>query len=159
MTDSQEGVPLYLDIQFIDTAYVCCVMLDLWFANVVCRTCEPVSAIYIDLSHANSTGVYSGVPLSDDSNKNVTTKLDNTFLRGLQQTDVNGVVQFETVFPGHYEGATLLLCLISYQVLTYFLQVEQLILTSCHTSSMKRSRDPMALLTLLILVNFTLIKI
>lgn len=28
--------------------------------------------------------------------------LDNTFLRGAQITDGDGVVQFETVFPGHY---------------------------------------------------------
>ncbi len=29
-----------------------------------------------------------------------------TFLRGLQQTDDDGVVQFETIFPGHYFGRT-----------------------------------------------------
>lgn len=88
VTDGQPGVPLYLDIQFIDTS-----------------SCEPVSAVYIDLWHANSTGVYSGVSAAGNGNsQNDTSNLDATFLRGIQQTDVNGVVQFETVFPGHYTG-------------------------------------------------------
>lgn len=30
--------------------------------------------------------------------------LNSTFLRGIQLTDHDGVVQFETIFPGHYSG-------------------------------------------------------
>ena len=41
-----------------------------------------------------------------NGNANDTDNLSNTFLRGLQQTDVNGVAQFETIFPGHYTGRT-----------------------------------------------------
>jgi hypothetical protein len=29
---------------------------------------------------------------------------DSTYLRGIQQTDRDGVVEFETIFPGHYDG-------------------------------------------------------
>lgn len=29
---------------------------------------------------------------------------DSTYLRGIQATDKDGVVYFETIFPGHYEG-------------------------------------------------------
>ena len=29
---------------------------------------------------------------------------NSTYLRGIQQTDLNGVVQFDTIFPGHYSG-------------------------------------------------------
>ena len=87
MSEDQTGVPLFLDVQFIDTS-----------------TCEPVPAVYVDAWHCNSTGVYSGVAASGNGNQNDTSNLDNTFLRGLQQTDVNGVVQFESVFPGHYTG-------------------------------------------------------
>ena len=54
---------------------------------------------------ANSTGVYSGalavvngVGMGDKAN------LDRAFLRGAQRTDEDGVVQFSTIFPGHYEG-------------------------------------------------------
>lgn len=46
--------------------------------------------------HANSTGVYSGVV--DGAG------LNTTFLRGVQISDDEGVADFETVFPGHYEG-------------------------------------------------------
>jgi protocatechuate 3,4-dioxygenase beta subunit len=35
-----------------------------------------------------------------------TSNLDATFLRGIQETDSDGVVQFQTVFPGHYSGRT-----------------------------------------------------
>lgn len=87
LTEDQEGVPLFLDIQFLDTS-----------------TCEPVSAVFVDLWHCNSTGVYSGVSANGNGNSNDTSNLDATFLRGIQQTDINGVVQFETLFPGHYTG-------------------------------------------------------
>jgi hypothetical protein len=85
ITDGQEGVPLYLDIQLVDTS-----------------SCEPVPAVYMDLWHCNATGVYSGVASSGNGNSDDLTNLDNTFLRGIVQTDVNGVAQYETVFPGHY---------------------------------------------------------
>lgn len=103
VTDGQGGVPLYLDIQFVDTALV------YWRPSIyrllmICRTCEPVPAVYIDIWHCNSTGVYSGVSSSGNGNSNDTSNLDKKFLRGLQQTDANGVVQFETIFPGHYTG-------------------------------------------------------
>lgn len=87
ITDGQEGVPLYLDIQLVDTS-----------------TCEPVPAVYMDLWHCNATGVYSGVSASGNGNSNDTSNLDATFLRGIVQTDVNGVAQYETIVPGHYTG-------------------------------------------------------
>lgn len=87
ITDGQEGVPLYLDIQLVDTS-----------------TCEPVPAVYMDLWHCNATGVYSGVSASGNGDSNDTSNLDATFLRGIVQTDVNGVAQYETIVPGHYTG-------------------------------------------------------
>lgn len=54
--------------------------------------------------HCNATGVYSGVSASGNGNENDTENIQNTFLRGLQATDSNGVVQFETIVPGHYTG-------------------------------------------------------
>ncbi|KAF4956893.1 hypothetical protein FGADI_3496 [Fusarium gaditjirri] len=48
---------------------------------------------YVDVSTCN------GVPnLATDAG------LNTTFLRGIQITDHDGVVQFETIFPGRYEG-------------------------------------------------------
>ncbi|KAF2719005.1 extracellular dioxygenase [Polychaeton citri CBS 116435] len=87
IVEDQEGVPVYLEVQLIDTS-----------------SCEPVPAVFMDMWHCNSTGVYSGVSASGNGNDEDTTNIDNTFLRGIQQTDINGVAQFETVFPGHYTG-------------------------------------------------------
>lgn len=93
MVEDQQGVPLYLDVQLIDTS-----------------TCEPVPAAFVDFWHCNSTGVYSGVSASGNGDSDSdTSNLDATFLRGIQPTDVNGVVQIETIFPGEadivYKGA------------------------------------------------------
>lgn len=100
IAEDQGGVPLYLDIQFLDTS-----------------TCEPVPAVYVDVWHCNSTGVYSGVSATGNGNSDtVTSNLNATFLRGVQQTDVNGVVQFETVVPGHYTGRATHIHIMSHQM-------------------------------------------
>lgn len=87
ITDEQAGIPLYLDIQLVDTS-----------------NCLPVPAVFMDIWHCNSTGVYSGVTAASNGNGNDTSNLEATFLRGIQQTDSNGVAQFSTIFPGHYTG-------------------------------------------------------
>ncbi|KAK1473301.1 hypothetical protein CTAM01_16138 [Colletotrichum tamarilloi] len=81
MTDGQSGVPLHLDVQFVDVS-----------------TCAGVPEILIDAWHCNATGVYSGVSATGQGG------LNSTFGRGVQQTDNDGVVQFDTMFPGHYTG-------------------------------------------------------
>jgi len=55
---------------------------------------------------ANSTGVYSGALAVVNGNGGVNDKanLNRAFLRGIQKTDADGVVQFDTNFPGHYAG-------------------------------------------------------
>ncbi|KAB8223137.1 aromatic compound dioxygenase [Aspergillus novoparasiticus] len=84
ITDGEAGVPLILDGLFIDV-----------------NTCEPIEDLYWEMWSCNSVGQYSGVlehhgsPLSN---------LNTTFLRGLQKTDKDESAQFETIFPGHYEG-------------------------------------------------------
>ncbi|KAF2018155.1 protocatechuate 3,4-dioxygenase beta subunit [Aaosphaeria arxii CBS 175.79] len=85
--ENQEGVPLTLDIQIIDT-----------------NTCEPVPKAYLEIWHCNSTGVYSGVNANGNGNTNDTSNLDKTFMRGVQLSDDSGVVTFNTLFPGHYTG-------------------------------------------------------
>ncbi|KAL3431654.1 Intradiol ring-cleavage dioxygenase [Aspergillus tetrazonus] len=87
LVEDQPGVPLYLDIQLIDS-----------------ETCEPVPDVYLDFWHCNATGVYSGVVASGNGDSSDETNLDATFLRGIQQTDDSGVAEFETIFPGHYTG-------------------------------------------------------
>ncbi|KAH8820264.1 extracellular dioxygenase [Xylogone sp. PMI_703] len=87
VVEDQEGVPLFLDIQLVDSV-----------------TCDPVPQAFVDIWHCNSTGVYSGVIANGNGNFNDSTNINNTFLRGIQQTDNEGVVKFETLFPGHYTG-------------------------------------------------------
>ncbi|CAK7200289.1 hypothetical protein SEUCBS139899_002980 [Sporothrix eucalyptigena] len=78
--ETQAGVPLTVDYQVIDV-----------------DTCEPVPNHFVEIWHCNATGVYSGVSGGQGG-------LNTTFLRGIQETDDDGVVQFTTIFPGHYTG-------------------------------------------------------
>lgn len=85
--EDQEGVEIILDYQVIDV-----------------ETCEPVPDVYLEMWHCNSTGVYSGIVASGNGNSNDETNIDNTFLRGIQPTNDEGVAQFLSLFPGHYTG-------------------------------------------------------
>ena len=59
-------------------------------------SCVPLKGAKLDIWHANSQGIYSGV-------KDMGTA-ENNFLRGYQMTDNNGTVEFTTIYPGWYEG-------------------------------------------------------
>lgn len=83
ITDKEPGVATHLDFQFIDI-----------------KTCKAVPNLIIDVWHANSTGVYSGVTAPGQGG------LKTNFGRGIQKTDKDGVVQYSTIFPGHYVGRT-----------------------------------------------------
>ncbi|XDG08266.1 hypothetical protein ABKA04_007881 [Annulohypoxylon sp. FPYF3050] len=81
LVEETVGVPLHLEIQFIDV-----------------QTCEPAKEILIDTWSCNATGAYSGVSARGEGG------LGTTYLRGVQQVDADGVVNFDTIFPGHYQG-------------------------------------------------------
>lgn len=83
--EDEEGIDTIIDYQVIDV-----------------NTCEPVPSVYLEMWHCNSTGVYSGVVASGNGDSSDTSNIDKTFLRGIQETDDDGVAQFETIFPGHY---------------------------------------------------------
>ncbi|KAF5365180.1 hypothetical protein D9758_005369 [Tetrapyrgos nigripes] len=89
LREDQKGVDIYVDVQLIDVS-----------------TCEPVPDVYIDFWHANATGVYSGVSASGNGNSDDEANLNNTFCRGIQKTDEEGVAQWLSIFPGHYTGRT-----------------------------------------------------
>lgn len=89
MTESQPGVPLYVDIQIIDS-----------------NTCSPLPNVALDFWHCNATGVYSGVVGNGNGNPDDKANINATFLRGVQSTDAQGVVQFQSIVPGHYMGRT-----------------------------------------------------
>jgi protocatechuate 3,4-dioxygenase beta subunit len=78
----QEGIPLQLIINVYgveDDGY-----------------CIPFSGAKVDIWHADSQGVYSGVTEQRTEG--------NNFLRGYQIADDKGTVQFTTISPGWYEG-------------------------------------------------------
>ncbi|KAL2168206.1 hypothetical protein VTG60DRAFT_265 [Thermothelomyces hinnuleus] len=89
VVEDQPGLPLLLEYQVVDVA-----------------TCEPVPEVYVEIWHCNATGVYGGVVASGNGDSSDASNLDNTFLRGIQPTNAEGVVQFESIFPGHYTGRT-----------------------------------------------------
>lgn len=62
--------------------------------------CTPIANAIVDIWHCDALGVYSDV--TDRSFDTVSKK----FLRGYQVTDVNGTVQFTTIYPGWYQGRT-----------------------------------------------------
>lgn len=82
VTEGQAGIPLYLEVQYLDI-----------------NTCLPVEDLYIDIWNCNATGLYSGAVATGNE-----VGYDSTFLRGVQATDSEGVVAFDTIFPGHYDG-------------------------------------------------------
>lgn len=71
ITEGQAGVPLHMEMQFVDI-----------------NTCLPVSDLAADVWHCNTTGTYSGVEAEDT--------LDDTFLRGVQLSDEDGVAAFDS---------------------------------------------------------------
>ncbi|OWZ06437.1 Extracellular dioxygenase [Phytophthora megakarya] len=85
MRESQKGVEMYVDVQVIDVS-----------------TCKPVENMYVDLWHANSTGVYSGIIASGNGDSSDTSNANATFLRGVTPTNSDGVAQMISIFPGHY---------------------------------------------------------
>lgn len=89
VVEGQAGVPLLLDYQVIDI-----------------ESCEPIPKVYLEIWHCNATGVYGGVVANGNGDTTDASNLDNTFLRGIQPTNADGVAQFESVFPGHYTGRT-----------------------------------------------------
>ncbi|KAI3340065.1 Intradiol ring-cleavage dioxygenase [Ustulina deusta] len=81
VVENTVGVPMHIELQFIDVT-----------------TCKPATQLLIDTWSCNATGAYSGVNARGEGG------LSTTFLRGVQPTDEDGVVSFDTIFPGHYQG-------------------------------------------------------
>ncbi|GAP91606.2 putative gpi anchored dioxygenase [Rosellinia necatrix] len=81
LVERTAGVPMHVELQFIDVT-----------------TCRPATQLLIDTWSCNATGAYSGVSAAGEGG------LGTTYLRGVQPTDGDGVVSFDTIFPGHYQG-------------------------------------------------------
>ena len=82
ITEGRPGVPLSVSLTVLGVG----------------RSCAPLANARVDIWHTDHHGVYSGFdqPGADTAGE--------TFMRGIQMTDRNGVVTFDTVYPGWYEG-------------------------------------------------------
>jgi protocatechuate 3,4-dioxygenase beta subunit len=91
VTDGQKGLVVHLDLQVIDI-----------------KTCLPVTNSALEIWSANATGVYGGVNGGFGNGNGVTDPnlVQSKALRGIQISNKDGAVQFQTLFPGHYVGRT-----------------------------------------------------
>lgn len=82
IAEDHPGVPLTLTLSLVD----------------VDSGCAPISGARVDIWHCDADGVYSGY--SQPGNDTV----GETFCRGIQLSDANGQVTFQTIYPGWYQG-------------------------------------------------------
>ena len=72
--------------------------------QVVTADCEPIAGARVDLWHCDAQGNYSDYARQGSDGTNDTS--GETFLRGTQISDENGLVSFDTIYPGWYRGRT-----------------------------------------------------
>ena len=77
ITEGRPGLPLELRVNVVDA-----------------EACAPIEGAAVDLWHCDAEGAYSGVQGAEGE----------TFCRGVQLTDADGVAEFRTIFPGWYTG-------------------------------------------------------
>ncbi len=101
LTPEQEEGPFYVDLarvrrDIVEDRRGVSLMLALTVVDSI--TCEPIRDAAVDLWHCDALGVYSGEPSENSAGE--------TFLRGIQLTDGNGLAEFATIYPGQYPGRT-----------------------------------------------------
>lgn len=89
----QNGLPVRLYFQVLDSS------------------CAPVANATVSVWHCDPVGIYSG---DDTQNEDVSFCTGNKieyesawYFRGLQTTDANGIVAFDTCYPGWYASRTI----------------------------------------------------
>lgn len=82
ITEGKPGLPHFVAVQMLD----------------VNNACQPIPNFVFDVWQCDAEGSYSGFASEGTAGE--------TFLRGVQFTDQNGIAIFQTVFPGVYPGRT-----------------------------------------------------
>ncbi|WP_416977986.1 intradiol ring-cleavage dioxygenase [Streptomyces sp. T028] len=96
ITEGKSGVPLTLRLTVVDAT----------------DGCTPVPGAAVEIWHCDAWGYYSGYTTANPGgsapaeSEDGSTANDNTYLRGYQIANANGVVKFETIFPGWYTPRT-----------------------------------------------------
>jgi protocatechuate 3,4-dioxygenase beta subunit len=72
------------------------------------ESCEPIENAIVDVWHCDALGSYSGFEsASNGSGGGGSSRSDDeTYLRGAQATNSDGIVEFKTIYPGWYRGRT-----------------------------------------------------
>jgi hypothetical protein len=81
ITEGKPGVPLRLLLRVVSAS-----------------TCLPIPNALAEIWHCDAAGIYSGYSQQGTAGQ--------TFLRGIQTSDADGVVEFQTIYPGWYQGRT-----------------------------------------------------
>jgi protocatechuate 3,4-dioxygenase beta subunit len=81
-SSTQSGIPLTLSIYVYDSE----------------KSCAAMAGVQVDIWHCNASGIYSA--------EDVESTAGETWLRGYQLTDANGLATFVTIIPGWYQGRT-----------------------------------------------------
>ena len=81
ITEGLPGIPMHLHIRVLDV-----------------DACTPLVGAEVDVWHTNAPGHYSNFPVKGTEGE--------TWMRGVQFTDADGVATFHTVYPGWYTGRT-----------------------------------------------------
>jgi protocatechuate 3,4-dioxygenase beta subunit len=69
--------------------------------------CEPLANAAVDIWHCDALGVYSGFESASTGGGAGGSRTDDeTYLRGVQVTNSDGIIEFLTVYPGWYRGGT-----------------------------------------------------
>jgi protocatechuate 3,4-dioxygenase beta subunit len=104
IVENRPGIPLSLRILLLDA-----------------RTCKPLHNAAIDIWHCDALGLYSGFTRQNPTGRggpppgpppeNAAPPANHpsdklSFLRGIQLSDTNGAVRFDTIVPGFYMGRT-----------------------------------------------------
>lgn len=87
ISEGRPGVPLQVTLRVIESG-----------------VCTPIVNARVEIWHADARGLYSGYT-GQGATRDVSTK-GESFLRGTQMTDANGVAAFRSVYPGWYPGRT-----------------------------------------------------
>jgi protocatechuate 3,4-dioxygenase beta subunit len=82
VTEGRLGTPLRLALEVVNAS-----------------SCGPIRDAVVDVWHCDAVGLYSGYGSEGTAGER--------FLRGIQVTDSNGRVEFETIYPGFYRGRTI----------------------------------------------------
>ncbi|MBO7935212.1 MULTISPECIES: intradiol ring-cleavage dioxygenase [Streptomyces] len=96
ITEGKSGVPLTLRLAVVDAT----------------DGCTPVKGAAVEIWHCDAWGYYSGYTTANPGgsapaeSEDGSTADDDTYLRGYQVANANGVVKFETIFPGWYTPRT-----------------------------------------------------